>query len=1086
MDTPAAKAFRFRKLLYALCALTAVCFALFLYGCAASPHVVINEVVSSGGNSYVHETLGNVDWIELYNPGETDLDLKGYSLTDKETNFDLSDLLPSVTVPAGGYAVIPVCRDALVPNGTFALTSFGLSKSGDSLCLLSPSGEVLEKISVPALGRDVSYARRADGTFGYCLLPTPGAENTAPITDDCPLDTEGTKETGGLSPVALRVTEVMTVPLSGSDWVELYNPSDIPVNTAGLCLTDDAAKRKKAVLPALEIAPHAYVVLSCSSVDGDVMLGLSADGEELYLFDAAGALVDFVPVPSMLDGQSWAFASSGSFGYCGVPTPGAENVDTFIGDTPLTDVAGDIVLNEVLFKNTCSVIDTYGDFSDLVELYNRSGETVPLDGYYLSDDFSDPTRFSLAGQSIAPHGYLLVFLSGKESASGELHAPFSLGEDDDGIMLYHAQDRSAQSIAYDPALPPDVSAGFGDDGELRYYYYPTPGRANGKFSVSLDQLGAYPAAGVFISEVSAGGTAGEWIELCNGSGEAVDLTDWSLTDDALIPRKTILSGPLAGGGYLSVRPDGFGISFSGETLFLFDAKGDLRDRFTTGALTDGLSSGRNGDGKTARLFFRTATPGGPNIEGVTIRTPRPLFSEYGLYHDGPFTLSISCADPDATVYYTLDGSTPAVTSPVYTGPIPVSATVTVHAMAISAGKLDSQVETVHFVLRPAHTLPVLCLAAEPSDWTYFSTQNKKRDITVQCAYFEDGALACSFPASLNLRGEASASYKQKSFALHLRASLGQASVTYPFWGEGTSAAYASFVLRNASQDLTNARLRDSFAQRAAARLDLDTFRTRPVIVYVNGVYHGIYDFNECLNHEYFRIRYGADEAGIDLVKGDFSVKHGSDTSLRDLFAFCRKTDFSSDAALDALDARVDIGKVTDYIIVQTFFNNYDFQNQLFAASSDGTLKWRPVLYDVDRCFTSGTLDYNIFRLYFQKGGVTMGEAELYANTDLFVALRSSPAWCARFVERYAELLCTELRPERLKELLSQIESEIEPEMEEHIARWGNPSSVRTWKKHVETMADGIDTRYTIIQKQVRAEFGVSEQEWNALMDKYKQ
>lgn len=1085
MDCTAAKTHRPSRPLYALCALAALCFALLLCGCAPSRHIVINEVVSSNGNSYLHETLGNVDWIELYNPNDTPFDLQGCSLTDKETNFELTDIFPSTVIPARGYLVVPVSRDAAIPDGTFVLTSFGLSKSGDSLCLLSPSGEVIEKLSVPALGRDVSYARRADGTFGYCLLPTPGAENTAPITNEYPLEASAAEETSGRSSVPLRLSEIMTAPLAGTDWVEVYNPSDAPVNTAGLCLTDNPKKTRKAALPTVEIAPHAYVTFSCSSNGGDIALDLSSSGEDVCLYDAGGALVDCVSVPAMLKGQSLALSPSGAFGYCGVPTPGREN-GTPIGDTALTDAAGGIRISEVLFKNTCSVIDSYGDRSDFVELCNLSSEAVALDGWYLSDDFSDPARFPLEGQVIGPHGYLLVFLSGKESANGELHAPFSLGDGDDGLMLYYAQDRSAQSVAYDPALPEDISVGPGEDGGLCYYYYPTPGRANGAFASRLEELNAYPADGVFISEVSAGGSAGEWIELYNASAEEKDLSGWSLTDDADTPRKTVLSGSLAPGAYLSVIPDGFGISFSGETLFLFDTDGAPRDRFDTGALAEGLSSGRNGDGMVSRLFYHTPTPGSANGAGVSGRTPCPVLSESGIYHDAPFELTVSCADGNAALFYTLDGSTPTAASARYTEPLTVSRTVTVRVVAVSEGKLDSEPVTAHFVFRSAHSLPVLCIAMEPADWAYFSKQNQKRDLTVQCSYFENGAPACAFPASLNLRGEASASYRQKSFALHLRASLGQSTVTYPFWGEGTAAAYSSFVLRNASQDLTSARLRDSFAQRAAAGLALDTIRTRPVVVYVNGQYNGIYDFNECLNHDYFRVRYGMDPEAVDLVEGDFTVKHGTDTDLRDLFAYCRKSDLSSDAAFEELYRRVDVDKVTDYMIVQTFFDNYDFQNQLFAASSDGTLKWRPVLYDVDRCFTENTLDYNIFRLYFQKGGVTMGDAKLYANTDLFVALRSSPAWCARFVERYAELLCTELKPERLKPLLRQIVDELAPEMEEHILKWGNPSSVKEWKKHVDAMADAIDTRYAIIQKQVRAEFGVSEADWNALMKKYAQ
>jgi hypothetical protein len=57
------------------------------------------------------------------------------------------------------------------------------------------------------------------------------------------------------------------------------------------------------------------------------------------------------------------------------------------------------------------------------------------------------------------------------------------------------------------------------------------------------------------------------------------------------------------------------------------------------------------------------------------------------------SLQVSMTDttPGATIYYTIDGSTPTVSSPVYSAPITLTATTTVKALATAAGYLDSPV-----------------------------------------------------------------------------------------------------------------------------------------------------------------------------------------------------------------------------------------------------------------------------------------------------------------------------------------------------------------------------------------------------------
>ena len=60
----------------------------------------------------------------------------------------------------------------------------------------------------------------------------------------------------------------------------------------------------------------------------------------------------------------------------------------------------------------------------------------------------------------------------------------------------------------------------------------------------------------------------------------------------------------------------------------------------------------------------------------------PVFSPAGGTYTSTQTVSISDSTPEAIIYYTLDGSDPTTSSPVYSSPVNVSQTTTVNAMAV--------------------------------------------------------------------------------------------------------------------------------------------------------------------------------------------------------------------------------------------------------------------------------------------------------------------------------------------------------------------------------------------------------------------
>jgi hypothetical protein len=89
----------------------------------------------------------------------------------------------------------------------------------------------------------------------------------------------------------------------------------------------------------------------------------------------------------------------------------------------------------------------------------------------------------------------------------------------------------------------------------------------------------------------------------------------------------------------------------------------------------------------------------------------PYFSLAGGTYDTPQTLWLSDSTPGAVTYYSTDGSSPSAASIPYTGPITVSSTELVQAVAMATGYRPSSVsaKAYKFTTQPVASSPVFTL-----------------------------------------------------------------------------------------------------------------------------------------------------------------------------------------------------------------------------------------------------------------------------------------------------------------------------------------------------------------------------------------
>ncbi|NLD45999.1 MAG: dockerin, partial [Clostridiaceae bacterium] len=149
---------------------------------ALEQNLSINEVMAANtstirdGDSKNGSDSGDFsDWIELYNPNEKPLDIKGYTLSDSGATWTF----PEGVVPSKGYLLVWCSDKNKVTEDGQLHTNFKISASGETITLKKPDGSVEDKLTIPALRDDQSYGCKTDGAAEFVIFSksTPLASN---------------------------------------------------------------------------------------------------------------------------------------------------------------------------------------------------------------------------------------------------------------------------------------------------------------------------------------------------------------------------------------------------------------------------------------------------------------------------------------------------------------------------------------------------------------------------------------------------------------------------------------------------------------------------------------------------------------------------------------------------------------------------------------------------------------------------------------------------------------------------------------------------------------------------------------------
>jgi hypothetical protein len=128
----------------------------------------------------------------------------------------------------------------------------------------------------------------------------------------------------------------------------------------------------------------------------------------------------------------------------------------------------------------------------------------------------------------------------------------------------------------------------------------------------------------------------------------------------------------------------------------------------------GFTGGTGGLTSSQKILTWTFT----NPTGQTTTAATPAFRPVAGTYTSAQTVTISDATAAATIYYTTNGRTPTTSSTKYTGPVTVSATETLKAIAVVTGSPSSAVATAAYTIQGVLARPTI----SPAGGSYTTPQ----------------------------------------------------------------------------------------------------------------------------------------------------------------------------------------------------------------------------------------------------------------------------------------------------------------------------------------------------------------------------
>lgn len=612
-------------------------------------------------------------------------------------------------------------------------------------------------------------------------------------------------------------------------------------------------------------------------------------------------------------------------------------------------------INEFVASNGSGLTDEDGNFSDWIELYNPTDETVSLEGWSLTDDASDPGKWIFPAVSIPADGYLVVFASGKNRTNplGELHTNFALGIGGEYLGLFKSTSEPALS-ELSPEFPEqvrDYSYGVYLEGpEWRYFPVPTPGAAN--------------TGTAYIGFAAAP----QFSHLRGFYENPLQLVLTTQTADAVIRYTLDGTNPTPTTGLVYTNP--IAVTSSRPVRAATFKTGYLSSQFVTHTYVVGAPEAQKSLPAISLVVDEVTNFYGPHgikyIKGGQ-------YSGTDAYHVRWVPIIEHNAN-NYTHFQRLHYPMPYNNYPGtrrWERPLSVEVIYPGDSPAANTGvQLDAGAR-IH--------------GGDSIRRKFISLKSKRHPDSPAHPMFDvfdgpDWMFHFAF---------------KTSFRVYFRSEYGGGRLEAPlFPGDGPDR-HDTLTLRGGHNDWVNPFIKDEFARRLQGDAGHLWARGNLMNLYVNGVWKGYYNVTDHVNSQLIEEWLGTENT-FDVITHDYvypdlhemleaqnegadqwpPTRDGDDIKWKELINFAKNNNLALDVNYQQMASMLDMTSFIDYLIIQVYVANYDWLHTNWIAARERTdgAKWFFFLWDAERSMeTTPTQDGGLnFNGFVKNGGGRTG------------------------------------------------------------------------------------------------------------------
>ena len=809
-------------------------------------------------------------------------------------------------------------------------------------------------------------------------------------------------------------------------------------------------------------------------------------------------------------------------------------------------IQAQIVINEGSNKNYSTIADEDGDFPDWIELYNAGTDTVQLLNYALTDDTTSPAKWTFPNINILPGEYKIVFCSDKNrkpisgfiNVLNELNYNPSIGWNNhnfstpfywDGVSSillntcsYSSTGYTTNSVfnqnstsyfstvlAFQDGGPNICQAAFGGkvsqrpnikfnnvqvgNGTIQNSPYDYPAPYGNWYWAAKNQM-IFPAAELIAAGLSAGNISSLAFDVVSTDQNTFyDYVDFSMK---LVSNTEVSSAFEIVDTNLRLHTN-FKIDADSEIVYLYSPTQQLLSSLNVNCAQIDNSVGLSPDATSNVVIFATGTPESTNNLSQTYSTyllPPTISAPSGIYNSA---LSVSFTNPNgpgSSIRYTLNGNDPDLNSTLYTGnPIQVFYSSVLKAKAFSANELPSQTVAASYLFGISHVTPILSVITDQTNLYgangIFDNWQFDWEKAAYVEYFDTAQqLIFSQHAGMQVDGGlgGSRSHPQHSFRVELDDPvLGEGPINHlVIPNKPSRTKYSKFYLRNGSNYYLTLPYKDATHLEGMGAETKNYYSAwRPITVYINGAYFGLYELREKFDAEFFEETENADSDSLDILSLSAwqgyalrAVEGSIDTFYTDYDSFNNLNPIDTGYWNEA-DQYFDMEYYNDYIIAETWAGNVDWpgNNIKIYRSNASDFRWRFCLIDLE-----GSMEpFGFSTAYDDHIGYVLGADPNNPYINIFLQSIQNPRFKNYFINRYADLMNTSYKYDRLSAVANSCFNQTVIEMPKEYARWGDPNNINgqmnSFVNNHQTFLSQLAVRTNVVRDDIQNNFSLNGQ-----------